>query len=118
MKEITTFKEAKRLSLKKWEFLLKHCDTSFNLALRQQLQEEIPELKGILSNCGFCSYYLQYLNVDCCYCPLAITRTRVGIQCILIMHPFYRYEYYATTPEERKEAIKEILKMIKNAKEK
>lgn len=37
---------------------------------------------------------------------------------ILIMHPFYRYEYYATTPEERKEAIKEILKMIKNAKEK
>lgn len=32
--------------------------------------------------------------------------------------PIYRYEYYATTPEERKEAIKEILKMIKNAKEK
>ena len=65
-----TFKQAKELSILKWDWLSKHGRLKKELVGThyKRLLKAIPKLKryGNYSNCGFCAYYLS----DCLKCPL------------------------------------------------
>lgn len=86
MKEIT-FKEAKDLSLKKWEYLKDHTDKM------DEITEIVPELADLSQDCGMCvffltqhDYNLSRSSLNGCYtiCPVAIN----GEDCLGDHHPF------------------------------
>ncbi len=77
MKELT-LKEAKRLSLLKWKWYIKHyrynIDHHHNFGKRilPHLLKDLPELRKLESECGLCEYYHITLDEDgtCPSCPL------------------------------------------------
>ena len=63
-----TFKQAKRLSILKQQYLVERPKTEL-----WDIPFLIPELKRIIHACGFCHLYFQETENGCCQkCPLAI----------------------------------------------
>jgi hypothetical protein len=103
---ITSFKEAKKLSILKWEYLAKH--PKHPTGVHFELINQYPQLATIRAACGFCSYYRDYLNLTCTQCPL--------YRCTRDDHPYFKYAQ-ASSFEEKREAAEELLKMIKQTKD-
>ncbi len=78
-----TKKEAKRLSILKWEFIVKN-DGDYKLC---KLPEELRNLE---SQCGFCE---KYYKKDCDGCP--INNTDIG-KCWYDKHPYSTWYHNRT----------------------
>lgn len=63
-----TKKNAKRLSIKKWKFLVENKYTN-----NKEIIQAIPELEYLKSTCGYCEKYLNTSNnvfKYCAKCPI------------------------------------------------
>ena len=127
-----SFEEAKKLSIKKWEFLSKYgfIDTDE----RGRDYEEFLYKSGLAKlpyECGFCAIYLGFdkdpHRENCVDCPLMID----GMCCADDGHVYmehtklwdpilecYIEEEKKELHEQSKEIAKRMLNLIKNAKEK
>ena len=57
--------EAKKLCIKKWEWIVENSEVMINYA---RMYKELPELEELLNNCGYCELYL--FSKNCRKCPL------------------------------------------------
>ena len=104
MKELT-LKEAKRLSILKWELIVnnKGCLGSI---------EDHNELKDLFNQCGFCEKYLDNsANPYCGECPLVIE----GIGwCDSDEHPFSQWSNEDEGfDQEKAQAVLDLIKSVK-----
>jgi len=61
-----TQEEAKELSIKKWEYLVKHPTAS-----QPDLITNVPNILYLRSYCGYCELYNKKENrIDCTNCPI------------------------------------------------
>ena len=76
-----THEEAKRLSILKWEAIVKNNGSS----------EHLPEiLASLLSECGYCEKYRDKWNRNCGKCPLNLkgNLTEFSMGCLVPGHPW------------------------------
>ncbi len=91
-----TKKEARKLSILKWEWIIKNPDKNADY----DLSKEIPELQGLDAECGYCELYHDGPsggNQRCKECPLAIKPINHRSQCLMDGHPFNLWIEHETT---------------------
>ena len=74
-----TKKQAKELSIKKWEYIVG------NKGKSNGLNEVHPELLKLYCNCGYCE---NYFNNICKNCPLLIKVNNQWLNCGIGSHPW------------------------------
>lgn len=111
-------KIAKQLCIIKWEYIVK------NEGREQGLIDEYPTLTFYNSQCAYCQLFInQNLDADdkyqCNNCPLSIIKGD-GLNCLLPNHPYKKWYKLQHKPqvhnEDRLNAAKEMLKLIKSIK--
>lgn len=111
-----TGKEAKELAIKKWEIVIEHNGSDWNL--HRELPREIQNFKN---ECSYCELFMAFYNGrNICNknCPLFIKNsdwdeTRfIGVGCRAKNHP-----YHIWCEDESKENAIRILELIKNSPE-
>ncbi len=93
-----TKKEAKKLSILKWEFIIANGGDHNNNKLPKELDE-------LISHCGYCEKYEQY----CLECPLYLGDDTDGNGCASDTHPWSIW-YYNSTVENAQAMLDLILK--------
>lgn len=91
-----TKKEAKRLSILKWEYIIAQDGSE------DELIEAIPELVELISNCGYCEKYVALFD-NCPKCPLTI----IEANCCEYTHPFYKW--FHTRTKENAQAVLDLI---------
>ncbi len=99
-----TRKKAKELSIKKWEFIVKHNGSEFKFIL----VKEIPELKDLEAKCGYCEKYFD--NKHCNYCPIKPKGFKGSIGCLDNQHPYDKWDKDRTTKNAQA-----VLDLIRNS---
>lgn len=89
-----TLKQAKNLSLKKWELIVVQEGSDEGI-------EEHPNFKNLVNNCGLCQRYIPTENGVCGDCPL--TSDRIGC-CI---------EFFRWRDDPSKETAEAVLNLIR-----
>lgn len=104
MKKLT-LKEAKRLSLLKWEFIV---NNGGDFGLGKMITEQ-PELKSLNNNCGFCERAAQKFGgcQDKSNCPLWVG----NLACPDTGHPWDTWRDIST--RENAEAVLDLIKAVK-----
>jgi hypothetical protein len=106
------FKEAKRLSLLKWDFAIKNPQVNITENKGVKLMDkELPELEELTSHCGFCEYY-----GSCNRCPLCPEYEK-DVWISPCCEEFYEYASSSSKQCRKTTAIK-LYDKIKNCKEK
>ena len=72
-----TKKQAKELSIKKWEYIVENGGSSHGLI------DALPELSGLLYECGYCEKYR-----DCGDCPISLKKGKFKYCCGNFLHPW------------------------------
>lgn len=98
-KRLSTPKEMKELSIKKWEFLVE------NPGRFMSITSAIPELEEFTGDCPYCDMYFSYFA--CEECPVKVDK----LNCLDDNHPFSQYIYNPTSENAQK-----VLDIIKNIK--
>lgn len=83
-----TKKQAKELSIKKWEYIVGNKGNSNGLT------DKYPELKELAAECGYC----EKSPLDCEGCPLNLK----GIVCTNKSHPWAKWSYNRTIANAQK----------------
>ncbi len=106
-----TKKQAKEFSIKKWEYIVKNNGNSNDLVTN------IPELKVLNNQCGYCQKYVDTISRtlnDCAECPI---RPKIKdyddydfLGCSQFSHP---YNVWGKNPT--KENAQLLLDLIKNS---
>jgi len=109
-----TFKKAKNLSIKKWEWICSnHLQEGESInEYEDRLCDAIPELKPLSCNCAFCELYDPGEWNYCIKCPFNIR----GITCGHTGHIYTKWEDSNSNRARKRHAVK-ILEFIKNSTE-
>ncbi len=103
--EITTLQEAYELVLNKWEYIVN------NNGSIEGLNDALPELKHLISRCGYCDYFLaKNDNKAACYnCPLN-TKPKIydDFICCMPNHPWMIW--FESKTKENAEAMLDLIK--------
>jgi len=110
-----TKKQAKDLSIKKWEYIIKNNGDGFGLLI------EIPELNKLKYNCGFCEKYIYSTGGQLIYCRKCPIRPKLkdynndyNSGCLQDVH-FYKRWGCAINPKDRIKYAKLLLDQIKES---
>lgn len=98
-----TKKEAKRLSILKWEYIVE------NNGSDDRLIEEYPELDELTGNCGYCEIYNPFsenriTDNGCSPCPLVVNK-----------HPCTTTVWYVWIRKRNKKNAQAVLDLIKKS---
>lgn len=111
MNEQLSLKEAKRLSIIKWEIL---ADESKTAASKGYDIRHHPELRNLTQYCGFCERHVAYIDddgdtdVNCTDCELAVV---MGGSCNQLSS---LYSIWNTKEDRSSEAAQRLLDVIKS----
>lgn len=103
-----TKRKAKALSVKKWKWIVKNWNYSKNYEWNNdQMLKDIPELKDLCANCGYC----EYTDNVCIDCPLYKLRNE---SCKSLYSLYNRWEdgvgYCLDASEEAEQLLEDIKK--------
>lgn len=106
MEKKLTIAEAKELSIKKWENIVKYNGSDDNLL------DEVPEVRELLGHCGFCEYANQNSTESekhgsniCNNCPIKIQH---GNDCVILAWGDWYWSNSAKKAVEMLNYIKDI----------
>lgn len=114
---ILTKKEAKELSIKKWEYIVEKKG-----AFPSNLTVMIPELKGLSYSCGYCEKYLNTYGKTLDQCEKCPLRPKIkdyddltNVGCCQAVHPFDKWYNIEETSPDALQYAKELLELIKKS---
>jgi hypothetical protein len=105
-----TKKKAVELSIKKWEWIVEN-NGKINY---DKLFKDLPELEGLLAQCGLCQLYVKDICIEkwCEGCPIDIAeRGNASHGCFAKDHPWNTWRKYGT--KENAQAVLDLIKSIK-----
>lgn len=98
-----TKKQAKELSIKKWEYIVN------NNGIPAGLLDKYPELNELICYCGYCEKY-ELENHECGNCPLFIKVDGINHNCYADIHPWHKWYNNPTKTNAQK-----VLDLIKQS---
>lgn len=98
-----TLEKAKELAIKKWEWIVENKGKSFGV------EDSIPELKGLNSECAYCELFADYKD-ECDGCPLSFKKEGIQVLgCFHKGHPYLKWDLRPTKSNAQK-----VLDLIKS----
>ena len=94
-----TKKQAKELSIKKWEYIVG------NNGKEDGLIKACPELEKLIAHCGYCEIYIA-----CDKCPIYFKKGEFRYGCGSELHPWDKWSCYHT-----KSNAQRVLDLIKQS---
>lgn len=110
--ETVNFKEAKRLSILKWEWFSKHGRLKRETDLKDygdRMRRNVPEVDSLICCCGFCEFY----SMNCSRCALT---KKWGSSCLTHKTIFHKWTKCRNN-KKSKALAKQILADIKECEE-